>query len=126
MNVEIGAEAVQFPEKKYINGIVFAVYNSILEIFEILRMFPYLLATLPRVLPQKNLCRASLFTCQCAGYYNTRKWLRALAQGNSNVAMCTGAGYQQRGYVHWCGLAATWLCALVRVSGNMAMCTNAE
>jgi hypothetical protein len=25
MNVEIGAEAAQFPEKEYINGIVFAV-----------------------------------------------------------------------------------------------------
>jgi hypothetical protein len=25
MNVEIGAEAAQFPEKKYINGIVVAV-----------------------------------------------------------------------------------------------------
>jgi hypothetical protein len=27
MNVEIGAEAAQFPEKEYINGIAFAVYN---------------------------------------------------------------------------------------------------
>jgi hypothetical protein len=26
MNVEIGAEAVQFPEKEYINGIAVAVY----------------------------------------------------------------------------------------------------
>jgi hypothetical protein len=59
MNVEIGAETAQFPEKKYINGIVFAVYNSILETFEILRMFPNLLATLYRFLPQGNLCRAS-------------------------------------------------------------------
>jgi|LakMenE01Jun11ns_1017448.scaffolds.fasta_scaffold9127856_1 hypothetical protein len=28
MNVEIGAEAVQFPEKKYITGIAVAVYTS--------------------------------------------------------------------------------------------------
>ncbi len=28
MNVEIGAEAAQFPEKEYINGIAFAVYKS--------------------------------------------------------------------------------------------------
>ncbi len=29
MNVEIGAEAAQFPEKEYINGITFAVrYND--------------------------------------------------------------------------------------------------
>jgi hypothetical protein len=28
MNVEIGAEAPQFPEKEYINGIAFAVYIS--------------------------------------------------------------------------------------------------
>ncbi len=27
MNVEIGAEAAQFPEKEYINGIVVAVYD---------------------------------------------------------------------------------------------------
>ncbi len=27
MNVEIGAEAAQFPEKKYINGIAFAVHD---------------------------------------------------------------------------------------------------
>jgi hypothetical protein len=26
MNVEIGAEAAQFPEKEYINGIAFAVW----------------------------------------------------------------------------------------------------
>ncbi len=28
MNVEIGAEAAQFPEKEYINGIAVAVYLS--------------------------------------------------------------------------------------------------
>jgi hypothetical protein len=28
MNVEIGTEAVQFPEKIYKNGIAFAVYDS--------------------------------------------------------------------------------------------------
>ncbi len=28
MNVEIGAEAVQFPEKEYITGIAVAVYTS--------------------------------------------------------------------------------------------------
>jgi hypothetical protein len=29
MNVEIGAEAVQFPEKEYVNGIAFAVSTKI-------------------------------------------------------------------------------------------------
>jgi hypothetical protein len=29
MNVEIGAEAAQFPEKEYINGIAFAVHITI-------------------------------------------------------------------------------------------------
>jgi hypothetical protein len=29
MNVEIGAEAAQFPEKEYINGIAVAVYSYI-------------------------------------------------------------------------------------------------
>jgi hypothetical protein len=28
MNVEIGAEAAQFPEKEYIDGIAFAVHNA--------------------------------------------------------------------------------------------------
>jgi hypothetical protein len=28
MNVEIGAEAAQFPEKEYINGIAFAVQQG--------------------------------------------------------------------------------------------------
>jgi hypothetical protein len=28
MNVEIGAEAAQFPEKEYINGIAVAVHNA--------------------------------------------------------------------------------------------------
>ncbi len=28
MNVEIGAEAAQFPEKEYINGIAFAVHSQ--------------------------------------------------------------------------------------------------
>ncbi len=30
MNVEIGAEASQFPEKEYINGIAFAVQDILL------------------------------------------------------------------------------------------------
>ncbi len=30
MNVEIGTEAAQFPEKEYINGIFFAVYEVII------------------------------------------------------------------------------------------------
>jgi hypothetical protein len=30
MNVEIGTEAVQFPEKEYINGIFVAVYSNFL------------------------------------------------------------------------------------------------
>jgi hypothetical protein len=35
MNVEIGAEAAQFPEKEYINGIAFAVqcYLVLLQCF---------------------------------------------------------------------------------------------
>jgi hypothetical protein len=31
MNVEIGTEAAQFPEKEYINGIFVAVYVSSLQ-----------------------------------------------------------------------------------------------
>jgi hypothetical protein len=30
MNVEIGAEAAQFPEKEYKNGIAFAVCDSVM------------------------------------------------------------------------------------------------
>jgi hypothetical protein len=29
MNVEIGTEAAQFPEKEYINGILVAVYDKL-------------------------------------------------------------------------------------------------
>jgi hypothetical protein len=29
MNVEIGTEAAQFPEKEYINGIFVAVYSTV-------------------------------------------------------------------------------------------------
>jgi hypothetical protein len=29
MNVEIGAEAAQFPEKEYINGIAFAMHTTV-------------------------------------------------------------------------------------------------
>jgi hypothetical protein len=32
MNVEIGAEAAQFPEKEYINGITVAVKQPILDL----------------------------------------------------------------------------------------------
>jgi hypothetical protein len=32
MNVEIGAEAAQFPEKEYINGIAVAVYLTRLHV----------------------------------------------------------------------------------------------
>jgi hypothetical protein len=31
MNVEIGAEAAQFPEKEYINGIAGAVYGNLMS-----------------------------------------------------------------------------------------------
>jgi hypothetical protein len=31
MNVEIGAEAAQFPEKEYINGIAIAVYYRVIH-----------------------------------------------------------------------------------------------
>jgi hypothetical protein len=34
MNVEIGAEAMQFPEKEYINGIAFAVHIETREDIE--------------------------------------------------------------------------------------------
>ena len=35
MNVEIGAEAAQFPEKEYINGIAVAVHSSF---YQLIRM----------------------------------------------------------------------------------------
>ncbi len=36
MNVEIGTEAAQFPEKEYINGIFLAMYRLLLLKFQIL------------------------------------------------------------------------------------------
>jgi hypothetical protein len=41
-------------------------------------------------------------------------------QGSSNVVMGTGERYQQHGYVHWYGVAATWLCTLIQSSSNVA------
>jgi hypothetical protein len=35
MNVEIGAEAAQFPEKEYLNGIAVAVCNTNYSIYSI-------------------------------------------------------------------------------------------
>jgi hypothetical protein len=39
MNVEIGAEAAQFPEKEYINGIAVAVHDSKITRFSSLSVF---------------------------------------------------------------------------------------
>jgi hypothetical protein len=36
MNVEIGAEAAQFPEKEYINGIAFAVLFGNKKVYYVL------------------------------------------------------------------------------------------
>ncbi len=45
MNIEIGTEAAQFPEKEYINGIAFAVYP-----FLAITLYPFLDYTLYRFL----------------------------------------------------------------------------
>jgi hypothetical protein len=39
MNVEIGAEAVLFPEKEFINGIAVAVHDVQILIFNFLKCF---------------------------------------------------------------------------------------
>ncbi len=39
MNVEIGAEAAQLPEKEYINGIAFAVQSEDSQSSKILKLF---------------------------------------------------------------------------------------
>jgi hypothetical protein len=41
MNVEIGAEAAQFPKKEYINGIAFAVYirNAVIQQLDKVQVF---------------------------------------------------------------------------------------
>jgi hypothetical protein len=43
MNVEIGTEAAQFPEKEYINGIFLAVYTLNIFLLEEPRLFAVLL-----------------------------------------------------------------------------------
>jgi hypothetical protein len=40
MNVKIGAEAAQFPEKEYINGIAVAVYNLLCITNKFSKFFP--------------------------------------------------------------------------------------
>jgi hypothetical protein len=37
MNVEIGTEAAQFPEKEYITGIFFAVWRNEIKVLSILQ-----------------------------------------------------------------------------------------
>jgi hypothetical protein len=49
MNVEIGAEAAQFPEKEYINGIAVAVWEKVFPRPALSKLFPlhiYLSTTL--------------------------------------------------------------------------------
>jgi hypothetical protein len=41
MNVEIGAEAAQFPEREYINGIAVAVYTSAARARKICSLYIY-------------------------------------------------------------------------------------
>ncbi len=41
MNVEIGTEAVQFPEKEYMNGIFLAVHNNMQCIFTVYNTIQY-------------------------------------------------------------------------------------
>jgi hypothetical protein len=53
MNVEIGTEAAQFPEKEYINGIFLAVWISL----TCLLLFRYLLALLFTIVAGSNLAR---------------------------------------------------------------------
>jgi hypothetical protein len=51
MNVEIGAEAAQFPEKEYINGIAFAVYVILYDVTCICKMIGNVLCTLGKGRP---------------------------------------------------------------------------
>jgi hypothetical protein len=69
MNVEMGTEAAQFPEKEYINGIFLAVYASILSnpgeviliILVILFGIAFIGAVLKYVQLRKNIGMASTY-----------------------------------------------------------------
>ncbi len=39
MNVEIGADAAQFPEKEYLNGIAFAVHHEVTQVCQVSQGF---------------------------------------------------------------------------------------
>ncbi len=58
MNVEIGSEAAQFPEKENINGIFLAVWISL----TCLLLFRYLLALLFIIVAVSNFARKLLLT----------------------------------------------------------------
>ncbi len=51
MNVEIGTEAAQFPEKEYINGIFIAVCTDIPQNVDVSNICPFPLFDFIRVLP---------------------------------------------------------------------------
>ena len=76
MNVEIGTEAEQFPEKEYINGIFIAVYASILsnlgEVILIILVILFGIAFIGAVLKYVQL-RKNIGTRACT-YANDDLW----------------------------------------------------
>jgi hypothetical protein len=67
MNVEIGAEAAQFPEKEYINGIAFAVHSSLQYHFGTALGYREVLHSLTRRRAIQSAGQMSLpVTCQAA------------------------------------------------------------
>jgi hypothetical protein len=74
MNVEIGAEAVLFPEQEYINGIFVAVYNTFVEFCKHSRckstvMYQHFFYRTERILVETLLCQLSVYAINFGHFF---------------------------------------------------------
>ena len=68
MNVEIGAEAAQFPEKEYINGIAVAVWYRRSRLFAVVALIQ------PKWLPLSFLWRVGFFYISYCIVWGSAGW----------------------------------------------------
>jgi hypothetical protein len=90
MNVEIGAEAAQFPEKEYINGIAIAVLPLTLSLHHLSDGTP------PSVLPGLSLILYASFLNRC-----TMGPIMSISQDLSSSVCQKGGGVIMLQYIHF-------------------------